>query len=80
MGLSRSAFYRKIKGLSDMSPNEYIRMLRLRKAAQLLVEGDLSVSEICYQVGFGTPSYFSKCFQKQFGVLPKEYAEKNKGS
>lgn len=78
MGLSRSAFYRKIKGLSDMSPNEYIRMLRLRKAAQLLVEGDLSVSEICYQVGFGTPSYFSKCFQKQFGVLPKEYAEKHR--
>ena len=75
MGLSRSAFYRKIKGLANMSPNEYIRMLRLRKAAQLLVEGDLSVSEICDQVGFGTPSYFSKCFQKQFGVLPKVYAE-----
>ncbi len=78
MGLSRSAFYRKIKGLSDLSPNEYIRMLRLRKAAQLLSEGELSVSEICYQVGFGTPSYFSKCFQKQFGVLPKEYGIEGK--
>lgn len=73
LNMSRSNFYRKIKGVLDLSPNEYLRLERLKKAAQLLQEGENRVSEICYMVGFNSPSYFSKCFQKQFGVLPKDF-------
>lgn len=70
LGMSRSSFYRKIKGTLGLSPNEYLRVERLKKAAQLLREGEARVSEVCYMVGFSSPSYFTKCFQKQFGVLP----------
>ena len=73
LNMSRSNFYRKIKGVLDLSPNEYLRLERLKKAAQLLKEGESRVNEICYTVGFNSPSYFSKCFQKQFGVLPKDF-------
>lgn len=74
LNMSRSNFYRKIKGVLNLSPNEYLRLERLKRAAQLLKEGNARVNEICYMVGFNSPSYFSKCFQKQFGVLPKEFA------
>lgn len=73
--MSRSSFYRKIKGVLDLSPNEYLRLERLKQAAQLLKEGKSRVNEICYTVGFNSPSYFSKCFLKQFGVLPKDFIE-----
>ena len=74
LNMSRSNFNRKIKGVLDLSPNEYLRLERLKRAAQLLKEGNGRVNEICYMVGFNSPSYFSKCFQKQFGVLPKDFA------
>lgn len=73
MNMSRSNFYRKIKGVLDLSPNEYLRLERLKNAAQLLREGENRINEICYTVGFNSPSYFSKCFQKQFGVSPKDF-------
>lgn len=73
LNMSRSSFYRKIKGVLDLSPNEYLRIERLKQAAQLLKEGESRVTEICYRVGFNSPSYFAKCFQKQFGVLPKDF-------
>lgn len=73
LNMSRSNFYRKIKGVLDLSPNEYLRLERLKRAALLLKEGESRVNEICYTVGFNSPSYFSKCFQKQFGVLPKDF-------
>ena len=72
--MSRASFYRKIKGFLNLTPNEYIRVERLKKAAQLLREKNYKVNEICYMVGFNSPSYFSKCFQQQFGVLPKDFA------
>lgn len=75
LNMSRSNFYRKIKGVLDLTPNEYLRLERLKRAAQLLKEGESRVSEICYMVGFNSPSYFSKCFFKQFGVLPKDFVE-----
>lgn len=75
LNMSRSSFYRKIKGVLDMTPNDYLRLERLKKAAQLLQEGKNRVNEICYQVGFSSPSYFAKCFQKQFGVRPREFTE-----
>lgn len=75
LNISRSNFYRKIKGVLDLSPNEYLRIERLKRAAQLLKEGESRINEICYTVGFNSPSYFSKCFQKQFGVLPKDFLQ-----
>lgn len=74
LNMSRSSFYRKVKGVLDLSPNDYLRLERLKKAARLLREGDNRVNEICYTVGFSSPSYFTKCFQKQFGILPKDFA------
>lgn len=71
--MSRASFYRKIKGVLNLTPNEYIRVERLKKAAQLLKEKVYKVNEICYMVGFNSPSYFTKCFQQQFGVLPKDF-------
>lgn len=73
MNMSRANFYRKIKGVLDIGPNDYLKMERLRKAAKLLAEKDLSVSEVCYMVGFSSPSYFTKCFYNQFGIHPKDF-------
>jgi len=71
--ISRSGLFVKIKNLVGMTPNELIQLIRLKKAAELLITKEFRINEICYQVGFNNPSYFSKCFQKQFGVLPKEF-------
>lgn len=75
--MSRSSLNRKIKGVLDMTPNDYIRLERLKKAAQLLKEGEYKINEVCYMTGFNTPSYFAKCFQKQFGMLPKDFVSHN---
>jgi AraC-like DNA-binding protein len=73
VGIGNKQLYRKIKQLTDMTPVEFIRNLRMKKAASLLKEGKFSVSEVMYMVGFSNSGYFSKCFQKAFGVTPKEY-------
>ncbi len=72
MNMSRSNFYRKLKALTGMSPNDYLKFCRLNKAAALLKEG-VRVNEVCAQTGFGSSSYFAKCFKAHFGVLPKDY-------
>lgn len=74
--MSRTLFYRKIKGITGYSPNEYVRVVRLKKSAELLLATDLNISEITYQVGFNDPDYFSRCFRQQMGVSPKGYREK----
>ena len=56
-----------------MSPSEFVKSARLKRAAKLLSEGELNVVEVAYSVGFNTPSYFTKSFKKMFGVLPTEY-------
>ncbi len=77
--ISRSGLFAKIKTLTNVTPNELIQVVRLKKAASMLSEGEYRVNEICYMVGFNNPSYFSKCFQKQFGVKPGEYVKKISG-
>lgn len=72
MNMSRSNFYRKIKALSKMSPNDYLKTLRMNRAAELILNGT-RISEVAEQVGFTSSSYFAKCFKAQYGVLPKEY-------
>lgn len=76
MAYSRMQLYRKLKNISGLSPNEFIRNYRLKRAANILQEGDLSVTEVLYQVGFSNKSYFTKCFKEIYGLTPKEYSKK----
>lgn len=77
MCMSRTSLHRKIKGISDMTPGDFIRIVRLKRAVELLQEGEYRINEIAILVGFQSQSYFSKSFQKQFGVLPKDFIKKN---
>ena len=70
MGFSKSKLYRTMMNLVGKSPNQFLRDYRLDKALELLEKQNSHVSEIAYQTGFSSPSYFSKCFQKKYGVLP----------
>ncbi len=72
MGLSRVQLYRKIKSLTNYSPNELLRIARLKRAASLLASSDMTVAEIGYEVGFSSPSYFAKCYKEQFGESPTD--------
>lgn len=71
--LGRTIFYKKVRGTTGYTPNEYIRVIRLKKAAELLKESEKNVSEVAYAVGFDNPYYFSKCFKEQFGMPPSQY-------
>lgn len=73
MCMSRATLYRKITSITGSSPSDFVKNVRLRKAAELLKEGGLSIAEIADKVGFNTPSYFTKSFKKLFGVLPTQY-------
>jgi ligand-binding sensor domain-containing protein/signal transduction histidine kinase/DNA-binding response OmpR family regulator len=75
--ISRSGLFAKIRTLADITPNELIQLIRLKKAAEYIVQKEHRINEIAYMVGFNNPSYFSKCFQKQFGVRPMDFAGKN---
>ncbi len=70
LGMSRSQLFRKLKAVANIAPSDLIRTYRLQKAKAILEKGDLTVAEVTYQVGFRDPSYFSKIFQEEFGVLP----------
>jgi CheY-like chemotaxis protein/two-component sensor histidine kinase len=77
VGMSLSLLYKKIRSLTNCTVNEFIRVMRLKRAAQLISLDQGNVNEVAYLVGFNNRSYFSKCFKKQFGHSPKEYKEKS---
>ncbi len=72
MGLGRSQFYRKIKALTNYSPVELLRNLRLKHSRELLTKTNRSISEIAYECGFSTPAYFTRCYREAFGETPTE--------
>ncbi len=72
-GIPNKQLYRLTKKYIGVSPLDYIRRIRLQKAAMLLGQQRFTMAEVCYMVGFNSPSYFAKCFQKEFGVKPSEY-------
>ena len=74
-GLPEKQLYRVVKKYMDVGPSEHIRNVRLKKAADLLLQNKFTVAEVCYMVGFSTPSYFTKCFQEKYGVKPSQYKE-----
>ena len=78
LSFSRMQLYRKFKSVRGLSANEFIRAYRIKKAALLLRETDLNVSEILYTIGFTNRSYFAKCFKKSFDMSPKEYSTKHR--
>lgn len=78
MCMSRSVLFKRVKEITEMTPNNYIKAIRLRKAAELLVQDEYKINEICYLVGFNNHSYFTKCFVDYFGLLPKEYIVKKR--
>ena len=77
--MGHSTLNRKMKALLDTTPNDYIRTKRLALAADMLEKGGHRVNEVCYAVGFNSPSYFAKCFKKAYGVLPAEWSRKAEG-
>ncbi|CAG5067413.1 Sensor histidine kinase RcsC [Dyadobacter sp. CECT 9623] len=76
MNMSRPTLYRKIKGISDMTPNELINLSRLKRAAELLAENKYKINEVADMVGYSVPTNFSRDFQKQFGMSPSSYISK----
>jgi signal transduction histidine kinase/DNA-binding response OmpR family regulator len=73
--VSQKQLYRKVRLLTGVPPVEYIRQIRMKKAAMLLKQKRFTISEVMYMVGFSSSSYFSKCFQSQFGISPKQFTE-----
>ena len=80
MGYGRSVFYKKVKSLTGQTPADYIRTLRMDRAAELLREETITVAEVCYKVGISDPHYFTKIFKQQFGISPKKYQQGKKKS
>lgn len=76
LNMSRTSFYNKIKELTDKAPGDYIRQVRLKRAAQLLKERHHSITEVAEMTGFNDTKYFREVFKKQFGVTPREYGKK----
>lgn len=77
--MSRTNVFRKVKDVTGHTPNDFIRIIRLKAAAKMFSQGNTYINDVCYKVGFSTPSYFTKCFQAQFGTLPSEFIKNLRG-
>lgn len=75
MGYNRSNFFKKVKSITGQTPADYIRTLRMNRAAEMLSQETITVSEVCYKVGISDPHYFAKIFKQQFGISPKKYQQ-----
>jgi len=80
LNMSRATFYRRLKQSFDMSPNEFIHQVRMRRSVELLTTTNDSIAQIAYAVGFNNPKYFSKCFRQDYGVTPAEYRNRARNS
>lgn len=76
IGFSRSAFFKKLKSLTGLAPVEFLKEVRIQRAAQLIETGEYNFSEITYMVGINDPRYFSRCFKQKFSMSPREYKDK----
>jgi AraC-like DNA-binding protein len=80
MHISRSLLYLKIEAISGQTVNEFIRNIKLKKSLRLLAQNNLNITEIAYEVGFSSQSYYTRSFTKLFGFSPKDYIKQNKQS
>jgi AraC-like DNA-binding protein len=76
LGMSRVHTYRKLKELTNLTPTEFIRTIRMKQAAYLLIQNKVNVSEIAYAVGFNSHQYFTNCFQNYFGMSPTDFCQR----
>lgn len=76
VGMSRSAFFAKLRAVTGQTPSDYVRIIRLKRAVQYFNDGETRINEVCYMTGFNSPSYFSKCFYRQFGEVPTAYVKR----
>jgi len=76
IGIGRSVFFKKLKSLTGIAPIEFIREVRIKRAAQLIETGEFTISQVTFMVGNNDPRYFSRCFKQKFGMTPSEYKEK----
>jgi len=77
MGMSYASLYRQVKGNTHKTISQFVREIRLKKANEILLQEDITASEVAYRVGFGSPTYFSKCFHNYFGYAPGEFRKRN---
>ena len=75
LNLGRSAFYQKLKSIIGLSPVDFIREIRIKRAVQLIDSGEYNFSQVAYMTGFNDPKYFGKCFKRRMGMTPSEYKE-----
>lgn len=78
VSMSRSVFFKKLKTLTGLSPIEFLKEIRMKRAAQLIETGEYNMAQIAYMVGFNDSHYFSKCFKQQYGITPTEYKDSRK--
>ena len=78
VNMSRSVFFKKLKTLTGLSPVEFLKEIRMKRAAQLIETDEYSMAQIAYMVGLNDSHYFSKCFKQQYGITPTEYKESRK--
>jgi AraC-like DNA-binding protein len=79
IGVSRAQLFRKLKSLTDTTPNKLLLQIRLKTALKLLQTNEYPINEVAYKVGFSDPAYFGKCFKAEYNMTPKTYASKYKG-
>ena len=75
LAMDRTVLYKKLLSITGLSPSDFIRSIRLKRAARFLVQGHYPVAEVAEKVGFNTPKYFTKYFKETFGVTPSQYAQ-----
>lgn len=80
LNMGRTIFFKKVKGVTGYGPKEFLRIMRMKRGAELLLTTDLTISEIAYKVGLSDPAYFNRCFKTQFGKAPSVYQKENRGS
>ena len=78
MNMSHSSLYRKIKALTDLTANEFIKKVRMQLAEQLLITDRYTINEVMYRIGMNNPGYFRQCFKDEFGLNPSDYIQKLK--
>ena len=78
LSMTRATLLRKIRNITGSSVVDFIKVIRLKKAAELLKSGQMTITQVCYAVGFGSSSYFAKLFYKQFGIKPKEFEKQDR--
>jgi AraC-like DNA-binding protein len=76
LAVSRTQLFRKLKAITNYSANQFIRNIKLKRAAQLLRQQSYNITEVLYLSGFNSPSYFTSCFKEVYGCLPKEYSSR----